>query len=77
MISLASPRLIIAVPLLEISIDGCRIWLLAGKSYKKVVSGLKFSIDGCSICPLAGKIRQKSLIVVSGLKIDGCMHPLP
>ena len=38
---------------------------------------LEISIDGCRIWPLAGKIGQKSLNVVSGLKIDGCMHPLP
>ena len=40
---------VIAVPLLEISIYGCRIWPLAGKIGQKilnVVSGLK--IDGCS-----------------------------
>ena len=35
------------------------------------------SIDWCRSWPLARKNRQKSLIVVSGLKIDGCMHPLP
>ena len=29
------------------------------------------------IWPLAEKISQKSLNAVSGLKIDGCMHPLP
>ena len=37
------------VPLLEISIDGCRIWLLAEKIKQKSlnkVSGLDISIDG-------------------------------
>ena len=34
------------VALLEISIDGCRIWPLAGKIRKKAVSGLEISIDG-------------------------------
>ena len=41
------------------------------------VPWLDFSIDGCRIRPLAGKIRKKSLNVVLGLKIDGCMHPWP
>ena len=41
------------------------------------VPWLEISIDGCRIWPLGGKIRQKSLNIVSGLKIDGCMHPLP
>ena len=34
-------------------------------------------INGCRIWPLAWKIRQKSLNVESGLKINGCIHPLP
>ena len=65
-----------AVVGLKISIDRCRIWQFAGK-IKKGVSGLEISIDGCRIWPLAGKIKQNSLNVVSGLKMDGCMHPLP
>ena len=48
-----------AVPLLEISIDGCRIWPLAGKIGQKVVSGLEISINGCRSWQFAGKIRQK------------------
>ena len=45
--------------------------------YIKTVPWLDISIDGCRIRPLAGKIRKKSLNVVLGLKIDGCMHPWP
>ena len=41
------------------------------------VPWLEISIDGCRIWPIARKIRQKSLVEVSGLKIDGYMHPLP
>ena len=41
------------------------------------VPWLEISIDGCRIWPIARNIRQKSLMEVSGLKIDGCMHPLP
>ena len=41
------------------------------------VPWLEISIDGCKIWPLAQKVGQKSLNVVSGLKIDGCMHLLP
>ena len=51
--SVEIPGLGYSVPWLEISIDRCRIW------------------------PLAGKIRQKSLNVESGLKMNGCIHPLP
>ena len=66
-----------SVPLSEISIDGCKIWPLGGKIAKKRSSWLEISFYGCRIWPLAGKIIQKSLNVGSGLKIDGCMHPLP
>ena len=41
------------------------------------VPWLEIFIDGCRIWPIVRKIRQKSLEEVSGLKIDGCMHPLP
>ena len=41
------------------------------------VPWLEISIDGCRIWPIARKIRQKSPEEVLGLKIDGCMHPLP
>ena len=43
----------------------------------ETVPMLEILIDGCKIWPLEGKMRQNSLNVVSGLKIDGCMHPLP
>ena len=66
-----------SAPLLEISIDGCKIWPLAGKIAKKRLSWLEISIYGCRIWPFAGKIIQKSLNVGSGLKIDGCMYLLP
>ena len=41
------------------------------------VPWLEISIGRCWINLLAGKIQKKSLKKVSGLKIDGCMHPLP
>ena len=46
----------------------------------QIVPLLDISIDGWKIWPLAGKAGQKSLNIVSGLKIDrcidGCMHKL-
>ena len=36
------------MPLLGISIDGCRIWTLAGKSRQKIVKEVAaLKIDGC------------------------------
>ena len=66
-----------SAPLSEISIDGCKIWPLAGKIAKKRILWLEILIYRCRIWLLAGKIIQKSLNVGSGLKIDGCMYALP
>ena len=66
-----------SVLLLEIQLTGARFGCYQEKFDKKAISGLVISIEECRIWPLAGKIRQNSLNVVSGLKIDGCMHPLP
>ena len=47
------------------------------KAFSKNSALLDISIDGCMICLSVGNICQKSLKEVTGLKIDGCMHPLP
>ena len=47
------------------------------KSDKNVVPGLEISIDEIQNLAISWKNRQKSMTVVSGMKIDGCMHPLP
>ena len=50
-----------SVPLLEISINGCKIWPLAEKIAKKRSSWLEISFYGCRIWPLAGKIGKNVL----------------
>ena len=58
---------------LEISIYGCRIWLSAGKIGQKS-SNFNSQVQDLAI---SRKYQTKSLNEVLGLKIDGCMHPLP
>ena len=47
------------------------------KSDKNVVPRLEISIDRVQDLAISRKNQTKSLNKVSGLKIDGCMHPLP